>query len=94
MNTGKMTCDNPYPCDFDRGIIQALAERFQPPGSLVGCATRKTTPPCKKDGADSCVYTTSPGEVSRPRGVVTRVSGTTVEPPHAPKPWQTIFRVF
>ena len=56
MNTGKMTCDNPYPCDFDRGIIQALAERFQPAGSLVD-VRHEDDAPCKKSGADSCVYT-------------------------------------
>jgi hypothetical protein len=27
-NSGKMTCDNPYPTAFDRGIIEAMAGRF------------------------------------------------------------------
>ena len=56
MRTGQMTCDNPYPCDFDRGIIQALAERFEPEGSLVD-VRHEDNAPCKKDGAESCVYT-------------------------------------
>ncbi len=58
MNVGQMTCDNPYPCDFDRGIISALAQRFEPPGSLVD-VRHEDDAPCKKQGADSCVYTIS-----------------------------------
>jgi hypothetical protein len=45
-------CENPYPCDFDRGIIAAMATRFE--------ATAKTAhdndAPCRKKGADSCTY--------------------------------------
>jgi hypothetical protein len=26
--SGKMTCDNPYPTEFDRGIIEAMAGKF------------------------------------------------------------------
>ncbi len=58
MNMGKMTCDNPYPCDFDRGIISALAQRFEPPGSLTD-VRHEDHAPCKKQGANSCVYTIS-----------------------------------
>ena len=58
MQSGKMTCDNPYPCDFDRGIIQALADRFEPEGSLVD-VRHEDRAPCKKAGADSCTYTIS-----------------------------------
>ena len=58
LNVGQMTCDNPYPCDFDRGIISALAERFEPPGALVDVRHQEDAP-CKKQGADSCTYTIS-----------------------------------
>ncbi len=58
LKVGQMTCDNPYPCDFDRGIISALAQRFEPPGSLVD-VRHEDQAPCKKQGADSCVYTIS-----------------------------------
>jgi hypothetical protein len=27
-NAGKMKCDNPYPTEFDRGIIEAMAGKF------------------------------------------------------------------
>ncbi len=55
LNAGRMTCDNPYPCDFDRGILSALAQRFEPPGSLVD-VRHEDNAPCKKEGADSCTY--------------------------------------
>ena len=58
LNVGQVKCDNPYPCDFDRGIISALAERFEPEGSLVDVRHEEDAP-CKKQGADSCVYTIS-----------------------------------
>ena len=58
LNSGQMTCDNPYPCDFDRGIISALAERFEPPGALVDVRHEEDAP-CKKQGADSCIYSIS-----------------------------------
>ncbi len=58
LDLGQMTCDNPYPCDFDRGIISALAERFEPPGSLIDVRHEENAP-CKKLGADSCIYTIS-----------------------------------
>ncbi len=58
MRIGTMTCDNPYPCDFDRGIIQALAERFEPAGSLVD-VRHEDNAPCKRNSGNSCVYTIS-----------------------------------
>jgi hypothetical protein len=45
-------CDNPYPCDFDRGLITAMAARFER-GSRV---THDERAPCRKTGADSCTY--------------------------------------
>ena len=29
-NTAKMVCRNPYPCDFDLGLIDAVAHKFKP----------------------------------------------------------------
>lgn len=51
-----MTCDNPYPCDFDHGIISAMARRFQPKDSLVVHVEHMDSEPCRKQGADSCSY--------------------------------------
>lgn len=53
----RMLCNNPYPCDFDRGIIAAMAERFKPPSALVLRVEHDSHAPCRKQGADSCTYT-------------------------------------
>lgn len=45
-------CENPYPCDFDRGIIAAMAARFEPGSKTV----HDNEAPCRKKGADSCTY--------------------------------------
>jgi hypothetical protein len=45
-------CENPYPCDFDRGIVAAMANRFEPEAKTVHDMDR----PCRKKGADSCTY--------------------------------------
>lgn len=50
-----MTCSNPYPCIFDRGIVTAMAERFEPSASVV----HEKGKPCRKQGADSCTLTVS-----------------------------------
>ena len=31
-----MTCENPYPCAFDKGIIKSVATKFQPAGTKFG----------------------------------------------------------
>lgn len=55
LRAGRMTCFTPYPCDFDRGLIHSLLERFAPADSLLD--VRHETPgPCKRDGADLCVF--------------------------------------
>lgn len=51
---GTMTCRNPYPCDFDRGIIEAMANRFRPAGSIV--KVQHEPGACRNTGADSCKY--------------------------------------
>jgi hypothetical protein len=42
----------PYPCDFDKGIVIAMAQRFQPGATLV----HDTSKPCRKNGGGSCAY--------------------------------------
>jgi hypothetical protein len=58
--SGVMVCDNPYPSDFDRGIIEAMAKKFRPKDSLsapkVELDPNKET---RKNGADSCTYNIS-----------------------------------
>lgn len=47
-----MESTTPYPCDFDRGIIIAMAQRFQPTATILHDATK----PCRKRGGASCAY--------------------------------------
>lgn len=54
--TGQMHTLNPYPCDFDRGILDALAKRFEPANPYLDIVHHDNAP-CKRQGADSCTYT-------------------------------------
>ena len=50
----KIVCiaENPYPCDFDRGLITAMAARFERGARVI----HDDTAPCRKKGADSCKF--------------------------------------
>lgn len=48
-------CDNPYPSDFDRGIIAAMAERYKPAGRQVRVELDPHRP-TRKTGGDSCTF--------------------------------------
>jgi hypothetical protein len=53
----EMVCENPYPCDFDRGVLAALCSRFKPKGSDANAAViHDESKPCRKKGASSCTY--------------------------------------
>jgi len=45
-------CRNPYPCAFDRGIITAMARKFQPNAEVTHDNSRE----CRSNGAESCTY--------------------------------------
>ena len=47
-----MICNNPYPSDFDRGIITGLARKLKPAAQV----TQDETQPSRKRGDDSCTY--------------------------------------
>lgn len=51
----QMQCKNPYPCDFDRGIIMAMARLFKSNAEV----TDDLSKPCRKDGSDECWYIVS-----------------------------------
>jgi hypothetical protein len=57
--TARMVCRNPYPCEFDRGIVTSVARRFKPKGVVVVDVTHDMTAPCRGNGADSCTYLVS-----------------------------------
>ncbi|MBZ5589171.1 MAG: hypothetical protein LAO05_11470 [Acidobacteriia bacterium] len=45
-------CRNPYPCDFDRGILTAMARRFE----KAALVTHVDAEPCRERGGESCTY--------------------------------------
>lgn len=53
--TGEVTCKNPYPCVFDRGLIRAVARRYAPVQSFV--FVEEAGDACRRAGADACTYT-------------------------------------
>lgn len=55
--SAQMVCRNPYPCDFDRGIITAMAQKFKPQGAISVRVRHDDAAECRKTGADSCTYT-------------------------------------
>ncbi|WP_248897404.1 hypothetical protein [Haloplanus halobius] len=55
--SGRVTCRNPYPCPFDRGLIRATARRYAPVESFVFVEERGDR--CRRDGDDTCVYRVS-----------------------------------
>ena len=57
--SGRMICENPYPCDFDKGIITAMARKFKPEGSFSVKVEHAQEGPCRKNGDNACVYIVS-----------------------------------
>ncbi|OJJ14014.1 hypothetical protein BKI52_44800 [marine bacterium AO1-C] len=51
-----MECRNPYPSNFDRGIITTMARKFKPPRVLMINVAIDTSKPSRLDGADVCTY--------------------------------------
>ena len=45
-------CENPYPCEFDRGILTGFTQRFERLGRVV----HDDRAPCRKTGGTSCTY--------------------------------------
>lgn len=45
-------CKNPYPCDFDHGLIAGLAGCFEPGAKTA----HDKDAPCRKRGSDDCTY--------------------------------------
>jgi hypothetical protein len=50
-----IVCEEPYPCEFDRGLITALATRFEPGAKTI----HDNGAPCRKKGDMSCTYLVS-----------------------------------
>lgn len=56
--SGVMECRNPYPCDFDLGLIQAIVKRFAPSGSTPK-VVHDASKPCRSKAGDSCTFLVS-----------------------------------
>ncbi len=52
---GRMLCDNPYPCNFDHGIIEALCERFRPKDAI-WVRVEHDPQSCRQKGDGACTY--------------------------------------
>jgi hypothetical protein len=50
-----LVCRNPYPCDFDYGIIYGMSRRFCPK-NMHAWVYHDNEAPCRQKGADSCTY--------------------------------------
>ncbi len=50
----RVTCENPYPSDFDYGIIYGVVKRYAPPG--VSFHVERAPFPSRMNGDDVCVY--------------------------------------
>jgi hypothetical protein len=55
--TGEVTCENPYPCEFDRGLVRAVARRYAPVEAFVFVEERGGR--CRREGDAACTYTVS-----------------------------------
>lgn len=57
--SGTFVCDNPYPDDFDRGIIEAMAKRFKPADAIRVKVEQDESAPSRGQGAESTTYRVS-----------------------------------
>lgn len=53
--TGVVECRNPYPCEFDQGIIEAMVRRFAPP-TVIPKIAHDASKPCRSKKGDSCTF--------------------------------------
>jgi len=54
--TAVMVCNNPFPCDFDRGIISAMTDKFKPKGCFHKAKLTHDEGTCRNKSDDSCTY--------------------------------------
>lgn len=54
--SGKMVCTNPYPDEFDKGLITAMGRKFLPPGSFMVRTTIDESQPSRTKGGDSTTF--------------------------------------
>lgn len=55
----KIVCSTPYPCEFDRGIIEGICQRFKSKDIEFIIVEHLDGFPCRKKGSESCTYAIS-----------------------------------
>jgi hypothetical protein len=55
-NRAVVVCRNPYPSDFDYGILYRLLQKFRPATSKTLTVQRMDDPPNRTKGGDTCTY--------------------------------------
>lgn len=50
-----VVCENPYPCDFDYGLIYGMVRRFRSQGVHFS-VQHDDNLPCRQKGAETCTY--------------------------------------
>ena len=48
---GRIVCDNPYPCAFDQGLLETIAQRFEPSAKVT-----HEEGACRHEGGDACTF--------------------------------------
>ncbi|MEW6351394.1 MAG: hypothetical protein AB1646_20265 [Thermodesulfobacteriota bacterium] len=56
LRRARMTCRNPYPHAFDRGVLEGMAKKFKPSECLDVVVRDDESAPTRKTGADSSTY--------------------------------------
>ena len=51
-----MECNNPYPSNFDKGIIKSLSDKYKPENAIVIKVELDGSKPTRLHGANSCTF--------------------------------------
>ncbi len=54
--SGTMVCTNPYPDEFDKGVITSMGRKFMPPGSYLVNVSIDDSQPSRSKGGDSTTF--------------------------------------
>ncbi|ATB33795.1 hypothetical protein [Melittangium boletus] len=55
-NSAWLRCDNPYPCEFDQGLLEAFHARFPPKSNAFRLRIEHGPEGCRATGAEACAY--------------------------------------
>lgn len=56
LERARMVCRNPYPCAFDRGVIEGFVKRFKPAGSYDVVVRHDDSEACRQRAGESCTF--------------------------------------